>query len=416
MTEEERQRLFAEMLRKRQAEVGMLSQSTMTPEELAAAMQQSGYDPAGKEAMLATMLRGGQDAVFSDMPQGKQIGDIYVAPTWSESLNAAAQKGIGGWQMGQARKEQTAIDEKRALSKTAEARLAAEAARKEQLATAESGVMDMMTAEQKAAMDAKRLQQQADIAAANRSAADSRLTRTLEAQGRVPPVNPETARHNREMEAIAREKAQNTKKKDSYELGTQKEREKFAQGGEKLRATMDLASSFNDDYAAPAALRAVGLGKVENTLQGSVGVGTEGQADYWSKVAKTELVPRHEMFGSAFTKPEQEAYNATTITPDLRPEEIRARLARRVELETLATERMAAGALMKGMSPDEVTLYYGDVIDIPALQESLANGEYEQKQTARRKAAADAVTNADRADEDLNSLSLEELRRRAAGG
>ena len=182
MTEEERQRAWAEQLRKVQDRVAMLSQSAMTPEELAQLTEQAGYDPSGREAMLASMLRGGQDAVFGDMPQGKQIGDIYVAPTWSESLNAAAQKGVGGYQMGQARREQTAIDEKRGLAKTAAAKVAAEEARKEQLATAEKGLAGMVTADQKAAMDERRLQQTADIAATNRAAADARLTRTLTAQ------------------------------------------------------------------------------------------------------------------------------------------------------------------------------------------------------------------------------------------
>jgi len=168
MTEEERQRLQAELLRKQQEQVAMLSQSAMTPEELAQLTEQAGYDPSGKEAMLATMLRGGQDAVFGDMPQGKQIGDIYVAPTWSESLNAAAQKGIGGYQMGQARKEQTAIDEKRGLSKAAAAKVAAEQARIEQLAQAEEGLAAMLTDDQKAAMEQQKFAEtQANNAARN---------------------------------------------------------------------------------------------------------------------------------------------------------------------------------------------------------------------------------------------------------
>lgn len=187
MTEEERQRLQAELLRKQQEQVAMLSQSSMTPEELAAAMQQSGYDPAGKEAMLASMLRGGQDAVFSDMPQGRMMGNVYAAPNWAESLNGAASKLVGGYQMGQARKEQTAIDEKRALSKTAAAKLAAETARKEQLATAQGNLGDMLTAEQTAAMAERRLQQTADIAAARERGANARLTRTIDAKNSAPP-------------------------------------------------------------------------------------------------------------------------------------------------------------------------------------------------------------------------------------
>lgn len=182
MTEEERQRLQAELLRKQQAQIAMLSQSAMSPEQLAQLTEQSGYDPAGKEAMLATMLRGGQDAVFGDMPQGKQIGDIYVAPTWSESLNAAVSKGLGGYQMGQARKEQTAIDEKRGLAKTAAAQIAAEEARVKQLADAESGMTSMLNAQGDDARAERQITQQAENARLSREAADNRLSRTMAQQ------------------------------------------------------------------------------------------------------------------------------------------------------------------------------------------------------------------------------------------
>jgi hypothetical protein len=188
MTEEERQRLFAEMLRKQQEEVATLSQSSMTPEQLAAAMAQSGYDPAGKEAMLASMLRGGQDALYGEMPQGKEIGDIYVAPTWSESLNAAVQKGMGGYQMGQARKEQTGIDEKRGLAKTAAAQVAAETQRVEQLADAEKGLATMVNAQGDDARAERQMAQQAENARLSREAADNRLTRTLEARANAAQV------------------------------------------------------------------------------------------------------------------------------------------------------------------------------------------------------------------------------------
>ena len=200
--EEERQRLQAELLRKQQEQVAMLSQSAMTPEELAQLTEQAGYDPSGKEAMLATMLRGGQDAVFGDMPQGKQIGDIYVAPTWSESLNAAAQKMIGGYQMGQARKEQTAIDEKRRLSKAAAARVAAEQARAKQQATAESELNDLLNAQGDDARAERQLTQAAENARLAREGAESRFQRTLSSQD----ARAEAARaHALEMERIRQE-------------------------------------------------------------------------------------------------------------------------------------------------------------------------------------------------------------------
>jgi hypothetical protein len=46
---------------------------------------------------------------MSEGPQMKQMGNIAVAPTWSENLAGAAQKMIGGLQTRRARQDQTAL-------------------------------------------------------------------------------------------------------------------------------------------------------------------------------------------------------------------------------------------------------------------------------------------------------------------
>jgi hypothetical protein len=63
--------------------------------------------------MIAQQLRQGNDNLMAEAPQGKQMGDVYVAPTWSENLAGAAQKMIGGYQMGQARKAGNQLGEDR---------------------------------------------------------------------------------------------------------------------------------------------------------------------------------------------------------------------------------------------------------------------------------------------------------------
>ena len=75
---------------------------------------QAAYDPSAKEAQMAQMLRGGQEALFdTPMPQGRMMGDIYAAPTWADSLNAGVARALGGYQMGRARKGQDEIQTKR---------------------------------------------------------------------------------------------------------------------------------------------------------------------------------------------------------------------------------------------------------------------------------------------------------------
>jgi len=173
-----RQQARANYLRQQQSQAEVLRKSAMTPEALAEAIRLSGYDPQGKEQMLATMLRGGQDALFSEGPRGKQVGDIYVAPTWSESLNSAVQKGLGGYQMGQARKEQTSIDDQRAAASSAEAQVAAEQARAKQLADAEEAIMSTMDSQSDDARAERKMAQAAELAGLARAAADARAAKS----------------------------------------------------------------------------------------------------------------------------------------------------------------------------------------------------------------------------------------------
>ena len=173
-----RQQARANYLRQQQSQAEVLRKSAMTPEALAEAIRLSGYDPQGKEQMLATMLRGGQDALFGEMPQGKRVGEVYVAPTWSESLNSAVQKGLGGYQMGQARKEQTSIDDQRAAASSAEAQVAAEQARAKQLADAEKAIMSTMDSQSDDDRAERKMAQAAELAGLARAAADARAAKS----------------------------------------------------------------------------------------------------------------------------------------------------------------------------------------------------------------------------------------------
>ena len=61
-------------------------------------------DFAGRNALIAQQMRQGYDQLTQQGPQGKQVGGIYAAPTWSENLAGAVGKGLGGYEMAQARK------------------------------------------------------------------------------------------------------------------------------------------------------------------------------------------------------------------------------------------------------------------------------------------------------------------------
>ena len=121
LTDEER---MAKAIREGRASPNMINQSSISPEQYAAA----NADLSGKEAMIAQRMRSGADALTGGVAQGKQAGDVYVAPTWSEVANNAAQKLIGGYDLGKARTDMKGLEKAR-TDKTAA--LAAIAAAKE---------------------------------------------------------------------------------------------------------------------------------------------------------------------------------------------------------------------------------------------------------------------------------------------
>ena len=95
-------------------------QGQMSPENMALLRGQAAYDPGRREAILADQLRGGRDQIFAKGPQGKQMGNIYAAPTWSENLSGAVKKGLGGLEMARARKGLREVDDLRGVASEAE--------------------------------------------------------------------------------------------------------------------------------------------------------------------------------------------------------------------------------------------------------------------------------------------------------
>ena len=158
MTEEERLRRaflaqaqrqapqFMQAPQNTQMSPAMNSQSAMSPENMALLRGQAAYDPGKRESILADQLRGGRDQVFAAGPQGKQMGNIFTAPTWSENLSGAVKKGLGGLEMARARKGMTEVDDLRGVAADATGQLG-QIAEKERL-TQQMTANDAVTARQ----------------------------------------------------------------------------------------------------------------------------------------------------------------------------------------------------------------------------------------------------------------------------
>jgi hypothetical protein len=84
-------------------------------------------------------------------------------------------------------------------------------------------------------------------------------------------------------------------------------------------------NGFKPDYAG------AGSG-IESWAQGIAGVGTPGQRDWWADFKRTDNITRNILFGASLSGGEKAAYAETTITPNMKPDEVKRNLERRLQI------------------------------------------------------------------------------------
>lgn len=123
----------------------------------------------------------------------------------------------------------------------------------------------------------------------------------------------------------------------------------------KISAFNDLqraVSGFNRDYSGAGA----GL---ESMAQGLLPVGTPGQRDWWADFKRTDTITRNILFGSSLTDSEKASYAETTVTPNMRPEEIQRNLERRLQLARDVLARQKDFLLANGYKEEAVNALLG---------------------------------------------------------
>lgn len=108
-------------------------------------------------------------------------------------------------------------------------------------------------------------------------------------------------------------------------------------------------SGFKDDYGGHTI-----IGGLSNTMQSLIGTGPAGQRDWWADFNSTDNLIRNNLFGSALTETEKKAYEATTISPAMRPAEIKKNLTRRLAIVKGALNRQASFLKKNKYDPDAV--------------------------------------------------------------
>jgi hypothetical protein len=127
-------------------------------------------------------------------------------------------------------------------------------------------------------------------------------------------------------------------------------------------------NTFKDDFGGNP------LGGLENVTEGSIlGVGTEGQSEWWADFKSTDNLIRNTLFGASLTEGEKAAYNATTITPAMRPDKIRANLQRRAEIIQGALQREREFFIANGYKPDAVDVLFRPVMQEGPTEEAAVN-------------------------------------------
>jgi hypothetical protein len=120
-------------------------------------------------------------------------------------------------------------------------------------------------------------------------------------------------------------------------------------------ALKNATGGFKTDYAGNTF-----TGELENKLQGATGFGTEGQRDWWAKFRSADNQVRNQLFGSALTPSEKEAYESTTIDPSMNPSEVAKNLAGRQEIVRKALARRTAYLKQNGYRGSSVDALLGE--------------------------------------------------------
>lgn len=104
------------------------------------------------------------------------------------------------------------------------------------------------------------------------------------------------------------------------------------------------------------------LGKLSNTIGRTVGDDT-GQAQWWQDLEAHQNVTRHELFGSALTKTELGAWNATAVNPSMNAGEIKKNLERRMAIERRAVSKLAKSYMAQGYNKEGIRELLGPMAD-----------------------------------------------------
>jgi hypothetical protein len=151
---------------------------------------------------------------------------------------------------------------------------------------------------------------------------------------------------------------------------TVNEATKLSEKGVQLENVSRYGETFKDDYAGYGA----GGEKVMFTARNLpflVGPTTENAATWWQDYDRHKNQIRNELFGSALTAAEQEAFEKSDITPNMDPKQIKLNLQRQQEAVQSALRKTARALAASGYPAEAIEQAIGvplDQLDGPTPQ------------------------------------------------
>lgn len=142
---------------------------------------------------------------------------------------------------------------------------------------------------------------------------------------------------------------------------------KLTEEGQKFADLGRFGSTFKPEYAG---YKNTTLGNTANIAgrhlpESWVGKDMADGATWWQGYDRYKNVVRHELYGSALTKPETAAFERADITPGMTPAQITKNLALQQEIVTNGLKRKAEAMISAGYDPKSISAAYG--VELPSI-------------------------------------------------
>ncbi len=130
----------------------------------------------------------------------------------------------------------------------------------------------------------------------------------------------------------------------------------LGEAGSNYSNTSRFLGTFKDSYGG---WRNDTIGNVANVMARKGGIGNEEAATWWQDYDRHKNVVRNQLFGSALTRPEAEAFERADITPGMTPQAIRRNLQIQQAAATSAAKKLAGVYNAQGKSQEEIEAAIG---------------------------------------------------------